>query len=130
MSDLSFEVEAVIPATPEQIWDAWLSSEGHAAITGAPAEASAEVGGAFSAWDGYIRGHNRELERPGRIVQDWRTAEFGDDEVDSRLTVTLEAVDGGTRVRIRHERLPRHGGQYEQGWIDHYFEPMTAHFGG
>jgi uncharacterized protein YndB with AHSA1/START domain len=130
VSGLWFEVEAVIPASPEAIWDAWLSSEGHAAITGAPASASAEVGGTFEAWDGYIAGRNVDLARPRRIVQAWRTAEFDDDEADSRLTITLEPTEGGTRVHIRHEGLPPHGQQYEQGWHDHYFAPMTEHFGG
>ena len=49
---------------------------------------------------------------------------------DSLLEVLLEAVDGGTRVTLRHSNLPTDGDQYLQGWIDYYFTPMKAFFEG
>jgi len=43
-----FSVSDVIPASPEQIYDAWLDSEGHARITGGqPASISAKEGASF-----------------------------------------------------------------------------------
>ena len=123
-----FVVEAVIPATPDVVCGTWLSSAGHAAMTRAPAEHSAEVGAEFSAWGGYIFGRTLEVH-PTRIVQAWRTLDFADDEADSRVTIELSEAEGGTCIRITHEDLPPHGGQYEQGWVDHYFTPMRAHFG-
>ncbi len=130
MSHPPFELSADFPVLPEAIFDAWLSSEGHAAMTGAEATASAEEGGSFTAWDGYISGTNVELRRPDRVVLDWRTADFSDDEPDSRVTLTLTLTGSRTRVDLRHENLPAHGGRYEQGWVDFYFTPMRAHFGG
>ena len=123
-----FVVEAVMPATPEVVCGTWLSSAGHEAMTGAPAEHSAEVEAAFSAWGGYITGRTLEVDQPTRIVQAWRTLDFGGDEADSRVTIEFSATEGGTRIKITHDALPPHGGQYEQGWVDHYFTPMTAHF--
>lgn len=125
---LQFEVSAVIPAAPAAIYRAWLDSEGHSAMTGAAAEASAKPGAPFTAWDGYIQGRNLELEPSRRIVQSWRTVEFSDSEPDSRLEILFEPVPGGTQVTIRHSNLPPHGGQYEQGWVDSYFEPMKRYF--
>ena len=125
---LSFLIETVIPANPEVVFDAWLSSEGHGAMTGATAEASAEVGAVCTAWDGYIKGVNLTVSRPRLLVQRWRTMDFTDDEPDSILTVRFSLVEGGCRVAIRHETLPAHGGRYEQGWVEHYFQPMTIHF--
>ena len=127
---MEFEVSAVISATPQRIYDAWLDGDGHARMTGAAATGSAEVGAAFTAWGGYISGTNLELEAGRRIVQAWRTTQFTADEGDSRVEVTLEPVDGGTRVVIRHGDLPAHGEQYRQGWEDHYFAPMRAWAGG
>jgi uncharacterized protein YndB with AHSA1/START domain len=125
---VEFEVAAWIPASPESIYAAWLSTEGHCAMTGSPATASNDVGGHFEAWDGYIQGRNVKLEPPGRIVQRWRTSEFGESDPDSRLEILLAPEAGGTRVTIRHSELPEHGMQYQQGWIDAYFTPMVEYF--
>ena len=126
---LEFEVSAVIPATPEELYRAWLDSELHTAMTGGEAVVSAELGGEFSAWDGYISGSNLELTPAERIVQSWRTMEFDDNEGDSRVTISFAVVEGGTQITIVHADLPPHGTQYIQGWEDHYFTPMCAYFG-
>ncbi|MFQ5945068.1 MAG: SRPBCC domain-containing protein, partial [Anaerolineae bacterium] len=86
------------------------------------------VGAEFEAWDGYIQGRNLRLEPGKRIVQSWRTVEFEASEADSQIEVTFEAGEAGTKVTIRHTSLPPHGGQYEQGWVDSYFEPMKSYF--
>jgi len=125
---ISFEISEVFPAPPEQVYNAWLDSKAHAKMTGGAAMVSDVVGEAFTAWDGYIRGTNLELEAPVRILQDWRTSEFTDDEGDSRLEVLFEEEGGGTRVTIRHSNLPEHGMQYKQGWVDSYFTPMKSFF--
>lgn len=125
---IEFEVSALIPASPEVVYEAWLDSEGHAKMTGGEAKVSSEVGGEFEAWDGYIQGRNLELEYGKRIVQSWRTAEFADDEADSRIEITFDREGDGTKVTLRHTNLPPHGEQYEQGWVDSYFVPMKEYF--
>jgi len=127
---IEFIISALIPADPQEVYSAWLSSEGHSQMTGSPASVSAEVGGEFEAWDGYIHGRNLELEYARRIVQSWRTFEFNEDDPDSRLEITLEPVGEQTRLTLRHMELPPHGGQYEQGWVESYFEPMQEYFAG
>ena len=125
---IDFVVSVLIPASPEEIYHTWLSSEGHSAMTGSPATASDQVGDEFTAWDGYINGRNLELEPHARIVQSWRTTEFSPEEPDSRIEITLVAVGNQTRLTLHHTGLPPHGGQYEQGWVDSYFEPMKEYF--
>ncbi len=125
---LEFSVSALLPARPDVVYAAWLDSAQHAAMTGAPAEVSGDVGGQFQAWGGYIFGTNLELTVGERIVQAWRTAEFTDDEPESRLEITFEAEGEGARIRIVHSALPEHGMQYLQGWRDHYFTPMQTYF--
>lgn len=127
---IEFVVSALIPASPDEIYHAWLSSEGHSQMTGASATVSALPGGDFQAWDGYIHGRNQELEHGKRIVQSWRTTEFSDDEGDSQIEVTLEPVGDQTKLTLKHTRLPPHGVQYEQGWVESYFEPMKEYFEG
>ena len=125
----SFTVSCVIPATPQQIYEAWLDADQHADMTGGGATCDPVVGGAFTAWDGYIEGTNLELEPDRRIVQSWRTSEFPDDANNSRLEVLLEASNGGTLVTITHTGVPDgQGDAYRTSWTDHYFDPMTEYF--
>lgn len=125
----SFEIFAIVPASPKEVYSAWLDSDAHTNMTGGRAEASPAKGATFTAWDGYILGTNLELEANHRIVQAWRTSEFPDGSTDSRLEVVLEEVDGGTKVTLRHSMIPKgQGASYQQGWAEHYFEPMKRYF--
>lgn len=126
---LSFTVSAEIPATKEAIYNAWLDSNEHAKMTGdQPAKASEKVGDPFTAHDGYVTGKNLELTPSSRIIQSWRTAMFADTEKDSVIEVILEDKKDNTLVTIIHTGLPEHGMQYQQGWTNHYFEPMKKYF--
>ena len=127
---IEFTVTAFIPASPNEIYAAWLDSAGHSKMTGSPAHASAGPGQPFDAWDGYIRGKNVELEPGRRIVQSWRAASYKDSDGDSQIEVVLESVDGGTAVRLTHTNVPDDQASHEPGWTTHYFEPMTTYFGG
>lgn len=126
---LAFTVSAIIPASPQDVYNAWLDSDGHTQMTGSPAHTSAELGASFDAWDGYISGKNLVLESGQRIVQSWRTTRFTDADEDSQIEVTLETVDGGTRIMLAHTNVPDGHESYEQGWVTHYFEPMQTYFG-
>ena len=125
---MEFTLQVTIPASPEEIYTAWLTSEGHSAMTGGAAVISDEIGANFSAWDGYIEGKNLKLEPHKSIVQSWRTSQFEDHEQDSRLEIQLHARDGQTELVLIHSNLPDSGGHYKEGWVNHYFEPMTAYF--
>lgn len=125
-------VSDVIPAKPEAVYAAWLDAELHGKMTGGKkATCEPKVGGEYTAWDGYIVGRIVALEPNVRIIQTWRTTGFKDDDGDSRLEVVLEEDPEGTKITLVHSDLPEgSGGEYEQGWSDHYIEPMRAHFRG
>lgn len=124
-----FTVSDVVPASPQAVYDAWLDAGGHSKMTGAPATASREVGGRFTAWDNYISGENLVLEPGRRIVQSWRTSAFTEDQESSEIEVLLESVEGGTRITLHHRNVPvDHTGYEDGGWQDNYFEPMKAYF--
>src|SRR5229473_3555630 len=101
-----FYVSDIIPATSNEIFDAWLDSRGHEQLTGGqPAQISADEGANFTAWNGYITGRNLKLDPARRIVQSWRTTKF-----------TKDDPDGHTSYR-------------DGGWQNNYFDPMKKHFG-
>jgi hypothetical protein len=52
----NLQVSAFFPSiSAERLYSAWLDGEQHAAFTGSPATVDPQVGGAFSAWEGYIQ---------------------------------------------------------------------------
>jgi activator of HSP90 ATPase len=125
----SFTISTFIPAAAEQIYEAWLSSEGHSQMTGSPADVQAGIGGAFNAWDGYIWGKTLELEPYGRILQAWRTSEFPEDSPDSHVEILLEETAEGTEITLMHTDIPDGQAEsYKEGWQDFYFTPMRAYF--
>ncbi len=125
----SLELSVTLPASAEQIYHAWLSSEDHGGFTGSPAEIDPRVGGSFTAWDGYIQGTTLELEPHHRIVQSWRTTDFPPGSPDSRLEILLKEVKDGTELTLIHTNIPDGQSQdYEKGWIDYYFTPMQEFF--
>ena len=125
---MEFEISTTLKATPQQIYNAWLNSEEHTAMTGGNAECSDNMGASFIAWDGYIEGVNIALIPNEKIIQSWRTTEFSDDEEDSQIEVILEKIEDGTKLTLIHTNLPAHGEQYIKGWEDHYFTPMKEYF--
>jgi len=125
---MEFTVKTSINASAEEIYSAWLSSNGHSEMTGGEATASDVIGDRFTAWDGYIEGKNIALEPFGRIVQSWRTSEFSDEEEDSQIEILLNDEHGITELTLIHTNLPEHGEQYRSGWEENYFEPMKAYF--
>ncbi len=125
----NFEVSAIVPASPAQVYETWLSSSGHTAMTGADASVDPRVGGNYDAWDGYITGRTIALDPGRRIVQSWRTADFTEEDLDSEIDVLFEAVDEGTRVTINHSDVPALQRGYEEGgWEESYFVPMREYF--
>jgi uncharacterized protein YndB with AHSA1/START domain len=127
----TFTLTTTIPASPAEIYEAWLDSLGHSAMTGGEAKMSAEIGAEVSAWDGYISGRNLQLIPGERIVQSWRTSEFGDEHEDSIVTVVLQEIGDGTLLTLQHSNVPNEQKSYEEGgWQSNYFEPMAAHFAG
>jgi len=127
---IGFTLLIVLPASPEMIYKAWLSSDGHTAMTGSPAKVTGKVGGKFTAWDGYIFGKTLELEKPYRILQAWRTSEFPEDAQDSSVEILLDEVKEGTKVTLKHYGMPTDQvDSYKQGWEDFYFKPMRDYFG-
>ena len=126
-----FQLSESFDASPQAVYDAWMGSGGHTAMTGGHATVDARVGGKYSAWDGYIWGETLELEPGKRIVQTWRTSDFTAADDDSQIEVLLEPVGAGTRLTLLHTRVPDNDHGYEDGgWEDNYFAPMRDYFGG
>lgn len=124
------EMSWVVDAKPKDVFDAWLSSEGHTEMTGGQADIDPRVGGLFTAWDGYIEGKTTKIDKAARkIIQSWRTSDFSSKTADSRIEVSFRALGGQTQVLLKHTRLKKgDGAKYTTGWYDFYLQPMVAFF--
>jgi len=125
----TIELSTILPVSPEKLYRAWMDSAEHTAFTGGAAIIEPQVGGAFSAWDGYIQGVTLVLEPYRRIVQTWRSSDFPEASADSRLEVLLDEVQAGTKLTLIHSEIPDgQGEEYRQGWVENYFNPMEEYF--
>ncbi len=97
----SLRLTAIIPATPQRVYAAWLDAKEHSAFTGSKATIEPRVGGRYTAWDGYISGRHVELSPGKTIVQTWRTTEFPPEAGYSRLELRLRPTGpGGNKTTL------------------------------
>ena len=121
--------KVVIPASPVEVYDAFIDPRKHSEFTGSEATCDPTVGGKFTAWDGYISGRNLELEKGKRIVQEWVTAEWPKGYASSILELMFRRVKGGTQVRMVHSHVPvEQADDYRRGWIDNYWDLLKDYF--
>lgn len=121
--------KVIIPASPEEVYDAFMDPKKHAAFTGDEASGSSEVGGEFSAWGGYITARNLELKRGKKIVQEWSTFEWPDDYPPSRLEITLRVLQEGTELTLVQSKVPvEQADDHDQGWHEHYWDHLVEYF--
>ena len=113
-------------ASPHAVYEALMDSRKHAKFTQGAARISRKVGGAISAYDGYISGSNLELTPDAKIVQAWRGSDWPEGHM-SKVTFKLAPVTGGTRLSFTHSNVPDNEVEsIRQGWIDNYWVPMKA----
>jgi uncharacterized protein YndB with AHSA1/START domain len=125
----TIEQKVIIPASPIQVYRAFLDPIEHAEFTGDEAEGSGEVGGVFRAYGGYIAAKNIELEEGKRIVQEWTTTEWPEGYPPSRLEIRLSKSKGGTELSMVHSLVPEEqADDYAEGWKEHYWNKLQKHF--
>jgi activator of HSP90 ATPase len=129
MKVTTIKQKVTVLATLEEVYDAFMEADKHSAFTGSRATSDPRVGGKFTAWDGYISGKNLELEKPKKIVQEWKTTEWPDGYPPSRFELTLRKTKEGTEISMIHSNVPaEQADDIKQGWIDFYWNPLKKYF--
>jgi len=129
---LSLEIKRLIRAPRDQVYAAWTDPAqlkewfGPESVQTRNLIADVRVGGEFR-WDltdqegkeVTISGEYREVEPGKKIVFTWRL-EGDEDWKNHSSTVTVEFFDreGGTEIRLTHEKLPNEASRddHTQGW--------------
>jgi activator of HSP90 ATPase len=129
MKATTIKQKTLIPATPDEVYDAFIEAKKHSAFTGSKATSDPKVGGEFTAWDGYISGRNLELVKGKRIVQEWSTTDWPDKFPPSRLELTFKEAKGGTEISMIHSNVPaEQADDLAEGWSEFYWKPLKEYF--
>lgn len=79
----------------------------------------------------HVQGEVLEIDPPRRLVQTWHSSW----DTATTVTYTLEPIEGGTRLTVRHtgfrgrpQSCESHGNGWERviGWLEAYLKPSTA----
>jgi uncharacterized protein YndB with AHSA1/START domain len=121
--------KVLVPAAPSEVYEAFIDPKKHSEFTGSKATCDPKVGGQFTSWEGYITGKNLELKPPERIVQEWRTTDWPEQQIPSRLELTFKKAKNGTEISMTHSDVPaEQAAEIAQGWTDFYWEPLKEYF--
>lgn len=128
MTELSLTIERTIAAPQARVFEAWLDpamlpkfmlpGEG---MSVPRASTDPKVGGAFeivmAAGETQMphTGTYLEIDPHSRLVFTWNGPHSSE---DSRVTLTFDSIDGGTRVMLNHVKFPNEESRanHEAGW--------------
>jgi Activator of Hsp90 ATPase homolog 1-like protein len=130
--------QLMFDASPQRIYQALTSTRDFDKITrlsdgalllnaaGAkPTAISAELGGPFTLFGGYITGRQLEMMPNELLVQAWREESWKPGAF-SIAAFYLTAEGGKTRLNFEHRGFPNGNGvSLAQGWHSHYWEPLA-----
>jgi len=121
--------KVVIPASPKEVYDAYVDPKKHSAFTASKATGKAVVGGKFTAWDGYIFGKYLELDDGKRVVQEWTSTDFPEGYGPSKLELCFNMVPEGTELVMVHSGVPEEiADDAAEGWTEWYWDPLKKYF--
>lgn len=122
-----FKKYYIIPAEPEEVYNAITNPLTLQLWTGDPAVMSTEPGSEFSLWEDSIVGKNLEFETNKKVVQQW----YFDGQVEpSIVTIKLHEHKDGTSVELRHTNIPDEAYQdITEGWVGAYLAGLDDFFG-
>ena len=114
----------IFTVSPHEIYEALMDSEKHSKFTGAPATISREVGGEFTAHDGYLKGKTIELVPDRKIVQEWRASseEWPDNYFSTAIFLLEDGEGGGAHLKFTQAGVPEDAyDSIKQGWNEQYW---------
>jgi uncharacterized protein YndB with AHSA1/START domain len=128
MSAQTVIIRKTLPATREEVFDAWLDAEGMrqwmhpGAVTDCAVTLDARVGGRFRiVMEGpgvtvVNTGEFRELKRPSRLQFTWTSSRW--DNQETLITIDLHEREMNCELVLTHERFPAGHStvQLQSGW--------------
>ena len=116
----------IIRSTPDQVYLGLTNPLTIQLWSGEEAEMEEKEGTEFSLFEGSIVGRNLELVPGKKIIQEWY---FGDDEMESIVTILLHPKGEHTSLELRHNNIPKE--DYDDivsGWNDVYMSRLMEFY--
>lgn len=121
--------EIFLPATPHEVFEAFMDAEKHAAVTGSPATIDRRVDGQFSVCGGALTGTTKALTQDREIVQTWRGEDWPAGHFSTLTFNIAPAFDGrGAQLSMKHSGVPiEFAAKISDGWRDYYWNALAAY---
>ena len=127
MKTKTIKQKVIIPASPKEVYDAYVDPKILSKITGSKATGKAVVGGKYTAYGDSILGKYLELEDGKRVVQDWTNNDYG--FTSSRLELCFNKTPGGTELIMVLSDVPEEqADEVLEGWIEYFWDPYKKYF--
>ena len=121
--------KVIIPASPEEVYEAFADPKKHSAFTGSKATGKAKIEAKFTAWDGYIFGKFLQYEPGKYLIQEWQTTDWPKDYPPSKFELTFKKVPQGTEVTMIHSNIPSiQKEELAKGWEEFYWQPLKKYY--
>jgi activator of HSP90 ATPase len=112
----------------KELYELYMNSEMHAAVTGDDVKITEKEGGRFWAFGGYIKGKNLKLVRNQLIVQTWRASDWNVKDADSTFLIFIEAKGKDAWLHMVHSNIPdRYYESISKGWHEYYWGPWKKY---
>ncbi len=115
----------IIPATPEEVYQALTNPLTIEMWSGEEAVMSTEAGSDFALWSESIVGKNIEFVENKKIIQQW----YFNQVEESIVTIKLHADGQNTSLELLHTNIP--DDDYEnitEGWREAYMGSLQEYF--
>ena len=124
----TIQLAASLPATPDQLFDAYLDPAKRAAITGSPVTISDEPGAPFRAFDDMLTGTILQVAPKRLIVQSWRSLNWGPEDIDSTLILSFWPEGEGGRIElVQVNVVEKDFGGVSHGWEKYYWSAWRTY---
>ena len=130
MKVIDIRQTTTLKAAPDAVYKAMLNPRSYAQFTGKKGTLGKRVGDSYLSFDGFVDGVILELGPGRKIVRSWRARKLGwPEDHYSQVSMTLNAVDGGTKITCVHKQVPlKLAEEYKLGWAEQYWQPLKAWF--
>lgn len=124
----TIEQTAMIPATPEEVYEAFTNSKIYSEFTGDKFIGVGKVGEKFIVYD--IEGKFLELEEGKRIVEEWVNSSWPKGYAPSKVELTFKPTSEGTEVTLVQSNLPMEVKEEYllDGWTEYFWNRLKNYF--
>jgi uncharacterized protein YndB with AHSA1/START domain len=120
--------KAIIPATPDEVYEAFTDSKIYSEFTGDKFIGVAKIGEKFTVYD--ISGKFLELEKGKRIVEEWVNSRWPKGFAPSKVEFTFKEMSNGTEVTLVQSNIPMEVEEdyLLEGWTEYFWNRLKKYF--